>query len=348
MQSHRIHRKCRNHSNHSGGFSIVELLVVTAIIGLLLALIVPAVQSARDSARRLDCTNRMHNLGLALHAYESARSSYPSADPHCDQPDWASKFRGYKSWQLQLLPYLEQHAVHEKLMELPGIRRQAQHLMFELPILHCPADSVAIGMNYRFCSGRNCNSVAYLNSSQMARGMGLCSFSSSCRGRKASEITDGLSNTVVMSERLLSEVNSETYDRYRDIWFSGAMDLGFDPLSRTVDEVGSVCSAAPQTTRAFYNPFVGHNLVLHGHFNSIYNHVLTPNSKTPDCSMGSYGASGPDLLWGREFDLTVVTARSLHRDGSVNVLYADGSVRPVGKEIDVAVWRSLSTISDGD
>ncbi len=329
------------------GFTILEVVVVITVISLLVALVVPAVLSARDSARRIDCANRMHQIGLALQEFESAWGSFPSADPDCDKPNRAT-FRGYRSWQLQLLPYLEQAAVFEKLNNSRVIYKVTNHLMFELPVLHCPSDSVTIGMNYRFCAGRNCSDVSYYGSAELTKGFGVCSFRDSCRGTKASDITDGLSNTILMSERTLSEVDSSRYNRYRDLWFSGAIELGFDPLSRTANDAADICAAAPQTTSSFYFPFVGYNLVQHGMFNSAYSHVLPPNSKIPDCSLRSNGGADPQSQWGLEVHFAVVSARSLHRDSSVNTLNADGSVRAVSQNIDLTMWRSMSTMSDRD
>ncbi|MBL8818780.1 MAG: DUF1559 domain-containing protein [Planctomyces sp.] len=248
------------------GFSILEVVIVIAVISLLLALVVPAIQSARDSARRIDCSNRMHQIGLAVQLFESAHRAFPSSDPDCDDQPFRAKFRGLKSWQFQLLPYLDQVAVYEKLEEANTIRRVDRHLMFQLPILHCPAETVAIGMNYRFCAGRNCSDTSYHNSQQLTRGFGISAYTGSCRGKKISDITDGLSNTILMSERTLSEENTGHFNRFRDMWFSGAIELGFDPFSRTADDAANSCAAAEDTTK-FYFPYVGHNLITYGLFN---------------------------------------------------------------------------------
>ncbi len=104
------------------GFSLVELLVVIAIIGLLIALLLPAVQAARETARRTQCVNHLHQLGLGFHNYHSALASFPSAyisqtgggglqgspDPDSRDagPGWA--------WGALLLPYLEQSAIEQQ------------------------------------------------------------------------------------------------------------------------------------------------------------------------------------------------------------------------------------------
>ncbi len=99
-------------------FTLVELLVVIAIIGILIALLLPAVQSAREAARRADCTNRVKQLGLAAHNFHDSHSRFPPGYlgpiPQAPAPPWEGQCNGSLTF---LLPYLELDAVHEKLDE---------------------------------------------------------------------------------------------------------------------------------------------------------------------------------------------------------------------------------------
>ena len=107
----------------SYGFTLVELLVVIAVIGMLVAMLLPAVQSAREAARRGDCTNRLRQQGLAFHLFHDAQKRFPSAyestllpgDPF-GSADPTTRDRGPGwAWGSQILPYLEEQALHDTL-----------------------------------------------------------------------------------------------------------------------------------------------------------------------------------------------------------------------------------------
>lgn len=101
------------------GFSMVELLVVVSVIGLLLALLLPALQQSRESARRSECQSRLRQLGIAVAAHEEARRTYPIGCIGCRFS--GPKPQRFHSWNLQLLPYLEQAALQRRFdLEQPS------------------------------------------------------------------------------------------------------------------------------------------------------------------------------------------------------------------------------------
>ncbi|QDU56626.1 DUF1559 domain-containing protein [Aeoliella mucimassa] len=104
-----VHLSLPQRARHVRGFTLVELLVVIAIIGILVALLLPAVQAAREAARRAQCTNNLKQVGLAMHSFESARKAFPTGGI---EPDQGYGY-GY-SWWVQLLPEFEQQSIYEK------------------------------------------------------------------------------------------------------------------------------------------------------------------------------------------------------------------------------------------
>jgi prepilin-type N-terminal cleavage/methylation domain-containing protein/prepilin-type processing-associated H-X9-DG protein len=103
----------RRNFGYRTGFTLVELLVVIAIIGVLVALLLPAVQSAREAARRMQCTNNLKQLGLALHNFHDVNKIFPAADDELPtSPSLSNKWKA--SWMPYILPYVEQQALFQQ------------------------------------------------------------------------------------------------------------------------------------------------------------------------------------------------------------------------------------------
>src|SRR3954453_22229598 len=97
------------------GFTLVELLVVIAIIGVLVALLLPAVQSAREAARRMGCQNKLKQLALAAHNVHDIGNRFPSGNSYRvgTVAPWTGVYDYYETWAITILPYLEQAAIYQ-------------------------------------------------------------------------------------------------------------------------------------------------------------------------------------------------------------------------------------------
>ena len=118
---------------HLRAFTLVELLVVIAIIGILIALLLPAVQAAREAARRMSCSNNIKQYGLALHNYHDVHKTFPTS-----QMMRMNSGRFNTNWVL--CPFIEQTPLYEKLRFIPGQPWDPDFISIDIPTLRCPSD----------------------------------------------------------------------------------------------------------------------------------------------------------------------------------------------------------------
>ena len=134
MTQHRYFPKIRT------GFTLVELLVVIAIIGMLIALLLPAVQAAREAARRMMCANHIRQLGIAAHNYHDAYQEFPAEslfDPEKNFSDDDKIDEAHTSFRVRLLPFIEQMTIRNKLEEIDNIEDLA---LFSVPVFYCSSN----------------------------------------------------------------------------------------------------------------------------------------------------------------------------------------------------------------
>lgn len=319
-----------------GAFSLVELLIVIAIIGILVGLLIPAVQASRASAARTSCANNLRQLGLAAHNHEAALGYFPNGSVAKEFPSQPWTPWTFYRWSAlaSLTPYLENTAAYNVLdLSVPlyastfGLRpenREAIRIL--VPEFLCPADfqrSVAeeyAPTNYAVCAGTGANGGSPFDTN------GMFFINSQTTIAK---ITDGLSKTVLASESPLGRGTDEGGDPRLDYQFKLA-----SPLSSTLCAQGAWNYSLPR----------GFGWV-NGEFRcALYNHHDTPNAAVPDC-MGVQINGGDIKMRFAPFGWRA--ARSNH-PGGVNVLLADGSLRFVGDEVDEIAWKNLATIAGGE
>ncbi len=185
------------------GFTIVELLVVIAVIGIIMSLLLPAVQNARAAARRTDCKNKLHQLGLALHQFEGSYQHLPEA-----KIDWKVKRnRMEMSWLVAILPHLEQASLWQDAMGafdyLPNPYLNPPHRGLAHPVaaFQCPEDSrVQVPQSASTLNGQLVALTSYLgvNGVNHQSDDGMMVFGKALR---FADVTDGLSNTLHVGER---------------------------------------------------------------------------------------------------------------------------------------------------
>ncbi|MEM9704034.1 MAG: DUF1559 domain-containing protein, partial [Planctomycetota bacterium] len=325
------------------GFTLIELLVVIAIIAILVSLLLPAVQQAREAARRSQCQNNLKQLGLALHNYESTYSQFPPGG-------WDS----YNGWsqQSQILPFIDQGNLSE-LIDFGQPLMDPQYLAF-VTILNPPnAPAAGFAVDTFLCPSDGENPISSVGARQISipgisvapadhvdiyaatnymmnvgSGPGLNYYEANPSGTDGvfwrgcdtgfQSLRDGTTNTVAMTETLLGlrgEDTTELADAQRQM---ARTDTGGSPGERTAEEL--VASINSNTTYAGNRATswirdLGYNTYVDG--------FLAPNSDIPDVAHHGGG---------------VIGARSAH-PGGVNSLLCDGSVRFVSESVRVETWR---------
>jgi prepilin-type N-terminal cleavage/methylation domain-containing protein len=223
-------------SQRHHGFTLIELLVVTAMIAALMALFVPAVQQAREAARRAQCKNNLKQLGLALHNYHDAHRALPPGYLYRRHPQGNAAGFG---WGCMILPLLEQPGVYQEFDWNVALHAAANQLPRErhLAAFLCPSDPVSDGgfvlmgpapERYAMASYVACFGPPDLDQNQQQR-WGL--FSRNSRTRFA-DVTDGLSQTLMVGERVNGPFRSGrqigNHFEYDTTW-AGAVRDAADP-----------------------------------------------------------------------------------------------------------------------
>ncbi len=337
--------KAQDHRG-SGGFTLIELLVAVFIIGLLVALLLPAVQSAREAARRLQCTNNLKQVGLALHNYLAEQNVFPGINLKTRSfPGTPFFYSTYLYSPIaRMLPQLEQaplyNAINFLLPPIEGAALNHTAMTTLLGFALCPSDlqpSVPgyARVNYRFNLGPTPLSAAgsYYPRSQDGPFTAHVCYSPAA-------FTDGLSSTVGVSERLEGDWTNGPFKSGGDyLYLTTARAPGIAPALWDADQAIRYCSqlslSLPQESRG------GESWLLSGLHFTDYNHCASPNMKIPDCALNTDRLG---TLWERSIEQGVFKASSYH-PGGVNAVLMDGSVRFFTDGIDLKVWRAFATRS---
>jgi prepilin-type N-terminal cleavage/methylation domain-containing protein len=298
----------------NAGFTLVELLVVIAIIGILVALLLPAVQAAREAARRMACGNNLKQIGLALHNYHDTYKTFPpggiTQGACCGTPS-------YSTWSIMLLPFLEAQNLADKYNNNLYNEDPANQFVREavVEVYNCPSDIHAGKIekpesgpgaaldyrhgSYRAMGGRSDGSgwwdnADHVNLNQSWKGVLHTVGTGTLTSEFMAAITDGTSNTLAVGE-----MTTKTHSNRGTFW------------AYTYTSYNS-SNAVPESR------------------------TLIPDYDKCVAINGAGGSNTCKRGWG-----------SLH-PGGLQFAICDGSTRFLASTIDMYVWVSLGTIGGGE
>ncbi|MCA9246047.1 MAG: DUF1559 domain-containing protein [Planctomycetales bacterium] len=305
-------------------FTLVELLVVIAIIGILVALLLPAVQSAREAARRMQCGNNLKQIGLAIHNYATAFGALPAGSIQEGPSNAPAEDR--INWAISILPYLEQQALFD--LYDPVLRNahpdNLRVLKTPLEVMNCPSfpltglldqpvqtpkEEIAVG-SYKGVSGRryvghqngfwdyppfSCSSTIREIDRGPLHMTKVCDY----RAETISTIRDGTSNTMLVGEYHTKDPQNKSQASSRPYWAS---------------------------THSF------HNLA-----------AAQPESYTRLADYDACMTANGDKWW--QCDRAFA---SLHAGGIIQFVFCDGSVHGIAAEIDADIYQNLATVNGNE
>lgn len=315
------------------GFTLVELLVVIAIIGILVALLLPAVQSAREAARRTQCSNNMRQWGLGILNFESARSALPPAMSQVEESP--GKWSYWHTWGSYILPYVEAANVADQIdytiasyrpFVNSGKTQNADWALVQLDMMLCPSNDVppnqkegdAIHWAYSTYSA-NIGTKSYITAGQQKTG---------------------------------STRNSKGYDQTNPIETRGPLDKVFKEKSSTGIRMSRITDGTSSTV------MLGEVRIFEGLdyrgvpylSDSMYTHDVVPNDGVDDdlqelCE-NWVDIGGPCTRVGVAAARRM-TSRSNH-PGGVHLLFVDGHTEFYSDDVNVLTWQAIATRSGGE
>jgi prepilin-type N-terminal cleavage/methylation domain-containing protein len=355
-------------------FTLVELLVVIAIIGVLVALLLPAIQAARESARRVQCQNTLHNLALAVLNYENQKKALPQALDAVSAngksvplaqvqnggavPGGGGQVVTRLSWIVRILPFIEQTQLFDQFDMKTNISTQSNQetaidasrgpQSAQIDFLMCPSDQ-ARGRYFQhalfagpraYAKGNYAAYVApeHVECMPLARGAMIH------EPQPLARIEDGTSRTLMLSEVRTREDERDVRGAWALAW-PGASMLALD-MHGAKGQLVRICQIA-DASRPEYQPDP-----------TYANYVLTPNVERNSTGIDladdlflcdSNTTAVNSRLEGmpcKNIGETIATARSQH-PGGINNSHIDGSVRWIGDDIEPVLFGSLACVHDG-
>jgi prepilin-type N-terminal cleavage/methylation domain-containing protein/prepilin-type processing-associated H-X9-DG protein len=329
------------------GFTLVELLVVIAIIGVLVALLLPAVQAARESARRTQCFNNLKQIGLSIHNFEGAYGTFPPAATQITTDTWMHG----PTWWVYTMPYVEQNAAFGQIVfprqtfwfgDTDPNRTVNRNIWKNARIVYmeCPSSTTAVARFstsgndsgyqrpfYTCILGANPHPTAMTANAQFRGPISDGGVITLARGQRQANITDGTSNTVMVGEQsgkmydsngqpLATGNNDGRVDNNRG-FHMGTSHVGYPNGDNSMDTPGNCphnnCARCYNTTTINTRGIVSKGLVFN--------------------DSGELRCNKP--------------LNSLH-PGGINALFADGHIAFLPENLPLATLKALVNRDDGE
>ncbi|MFN8709008.1 MAG: DUF1559 domain-containing protein, partial [Planctomyces sp.] len=310
-------------------FTLIELLVVIAIIAILVSLLLPAVQQAREAARRTQCRNNLKQLGLALHNYLDSYSVFPPSGTY------QTSLVQPAGWSLQsrILPYIEQANLQNLIDFSRSYNVQPNVTSTRVPVFMCPSEvndrSFADGALTHYPLNYAANVGEWLIWNPVTNQFGTGAFGPNSR-TSLRDFTDGSSNTIGMSE-------VKAFQHYlRDVGGTPAAPtapVALSSLGGALRDSGHAEWVDARTNQTGFTTLFGPNTkCVHNDAGTERDIDFVSTREGASASVATYAA---------------FTSRSFHT-GSVNSLLMDGSVRSISENVDLKTWKRLGARADGE
>ena len=355
------------------GFTLIELLVVIAILSVLIALLLPAVQAAREAARRLQCTNNLKQIGLAIHSYHDVHSAFPMTTTSAGVAPNGACTAGLLSWHAAILPHMEGGPTYSSINLSVGnaddcANPDVIHYGATIGLGHpnataarttiagflCPSDgyeSVAtMGAsrpaphNYSGNAGWTPDTSGMVAGPRLGRHTGFIALADPAHkvdwhvgAISAAAVSDGLSQTMAVAERRIARASDpdDIEAMFSEPLPTRSFCAGGTGGTKTLERWRVYCNAVTLADPA-WSVFQNRAWISGwGHAGSTYMQVMPINGR--NCH-----------LYGGEADGNIMNTPSSRHPGGINALFGDGSVRFVKEKVALPVWWALATRAGGE